>query len=169
MAAKTFFNMEISNEDILNGTNGVEVIKKSRKNSSDFIQINLVEPSNPEKKLLRFAAAYGFKNIQNIVRKLKSSENHWDYIEIMACPSGCINGGGQLKSVIYSGKEWILKSEAAYQKTASCGMSPSDTVASNPELQQILSSIPEDEKDSLFYTSYKPVEKKIVNALGVKW
>lgn len=56
---------------------------------------------------LRFAAAYGFRNIQNVVRKLKtpgavagsgsaSGPGGYDFVEIMACPGGCLNGGGQL-------------------------------------------------------------------------
>jgi len=55
---------------------------------------------------LRFAAAYGFRNIQNVTRKLKtqaaagsgsaSGPGGYDFVEIMACPGGCLNGGGQL-------------------------------------------------------------------------
>ena len=55
------------------------------------------------KTVLRFAAAYGFRNIQNVVRKCKAgarggagSGDGYDFVEIMACPSGCLNGGGQL-------------------------------------------------------------------------
>ena len=32
--------------------------------------------------------AYGFKNIQTIVRKIKSQKCPYHYIEIMACPKG---------------------------------------------------------------------------------
>ena len=37
---------------------------------------------------LYFAAAYGFRNIQNIVQKLKRSKCPYGFVEIMACPSG---------------------------------------------------------------------------------
>lgn len=50
--------------------------------------------------VLKFAQAYGFRNIQNVVRKIKThstiSGRGYDFVEIMACPSGCLNGGGQL-------------------------------------------------------------------------
>ena len=57
--------------------------------------------------LMKFAQAYGFRNIQNMVRKIKPTAHDihlgggrdgcgYDYVEIMACPSGCLNGGGQL-------------------------------------------------------------------------
>lgn len=38
--------------------------------------------------VLRFAVANGFRNIQNLVQKLKSKRCLYDYVEIMACPSG---------------------------------------------------------------------------------
>ena len=47
--------------------------------------------------LLKFAQAYGFRNIQNIMRKIKQGKCEYDYVELMACPSGCTNGGGQIK------------------------------------------------------------------------
>ncbi|KAL3764469.1 hypothetical protein ACHAW5_000133 [Stephanodiscus triporus] len=51
--------------------------------------------------VLRFATAYGFKNVQLILQRLSKmglskSPNGYDYVEIMACPSGCSNGGGQI-------------------------------------------------------------------------
>ena len=48
--------------------------------------------------MLRCALAYGFRNIQTLLRKIKQGVCQYDYVEIMACPSGCINGGGQLKA-----------------------------------------------------------------------
>lgn len=50
------------------------------------------------KEVLKFAAAYGFRNIQNVVQKLKRKRCGYHYIEVMACPSGCLNGGGQIKN-----------------------------------------------------------------------
>ncbi len=38
--------------------------------------------------LLRFAAAYGFRNIQGLMRKVKLGRCEYDYVEVMACPSG---------------------------------------------------------------------------------
>ena len=42
--------------------------------------------------------AYGFRNIQTLVQKLKRGTCEYDYVEVMACPSGCLNGGGQVSS-----------------------------------------------------------------------
>ena len=38
--------------------------------------------------VLRFATAYGFRNIQNFVRKVKTGKGGYHFVEIMACPSG---------------------------------------------------------------------------------
>ena len=46
---------------------------------------------------LKFGKAYGFRNIQSVMLKMKQGKCDLDFIEIMACPSGCNNGGGQLK------------------------------------------------------------------------
>ena len=45
---------------------------------------------------LKFLLAYGFRNVQNVTRALKREPNKWDFVEMMACPSGCANGGGQI-------------------------------------------------------------------------
>ena len=51
----------------------------------------------PKKRRLKFGRAYGFRNIQSVILKLKRDKCDLDLIEIMACPSGCNNGGGQLR------------------------------------------------------------------------
>lgn len=38
--------------------------------------------------LLRFGVANGFRNIQNLVQKLKRNKCNYDYVEVMACPAG---------------------------------------------------------------------------------
>jgi iron only hydrogenase large subunit-like protein len=49
------------------------------------------------KTLLKFAVANGFRNIQNLVQKLKRKKCPYDYVEVMACPGGCLNGGAQCR------------------------------------------------------------------------
>ncbi len=44
---------------------------------------------------VRVAVASGLANAETIIRQLKSGEKAYDFIEIMACPGGCVNGGGQ--------------------------------------------------------------------------
>ncbi|PKO15925.1 MAG: NADH:ubiquinone oxidoreductase [Chloroflexi bacterium HGW-Chloroflexi-10] len=46
-------------------------------------------------RIVRVAAVSGLGNTRKVLEKIESGEEHFDVIEIMACPSGCVNGGGQ--------------------------------------------------------------------------
>lgn len=63
---------------------------------------------------LKFAMAYGFRNIQTLIRKVKKGISPYDYVEVMACPSGCLNGGGQAKPAKESRVELLKSVEKAY-------------------------------------------------------
>ncbi len=45
-------------------------------------------------KDVKVAIAHGTKNAREVLERVKAGE-HYDFIEIMACPGGCITGGGQ--------------------------------------------------------------------------
>lgn len=42
--------------------------------------------------VLRGAQAYGFRNIQNLMRKIRSGKCPYDVVEVMACPAGAPSG-----------------------------------------------------------------------------
>ncbi len=44
---------------------------------------------------VKVAVASGTKNAKELLNKVKSGEVDVQFIEIMACPGGCVNGGGQ--------------------------------------------------------------------------
>jgi iron only hydrogenase large subunit-like protein len=87
-------------------------ISVQRGRNSDVLEYALVSPSG--QTLMKCARYYGFRNIQNLVRKLKAPKqsklpgaaarrsaanggSDYVYVEVMACPGGCTNGGGQIK------------------------------------------------------------------------
>jgi iron only hydrogenase large subunit-like protein len=128
------------------------------------------------KELFRAARYYGFRNIQNLVRRLKpmkqsrmpgatrkpmggarrpgaasagaASEGDYSYVEVMACPGGCTNGGGQIKvgdvltlrqvggtgvengsaeqEVLPAQKEWLAKVDEAYWSAESDDLESSE-------------------------------------------
>ncbi|KIH86747.1 hypothetical protein SPBR_08298 [Sporothrix brasiliensis 5110] len=79
------------------------------------------DPTTGAPPLFKAARYYGFRNIQNLVRRLRparpsrlpggrpigsarrggasgaGAELDFAYVEVMACPGGCTNGGGQIK------------------------------------------------------------------------
>jgi NADH-quinone oxidoreductase subunit G len=64
-----------------NGVRGMSGVKETTINVND--------------KELKIAIASGLKNADNLIRKIKSGEVHYDFIEVMACPGGCVGGAGQ--------------------------------------------------------------------------
>ena len=44
---------------------------------------------------LKIAVANGLGNADKLIEKVESGEEYFDFIEVMACPNGCIGGGGQ--------------------------------------------------------------------------
>ena len=44
---------------------------------------------------LRIAVANGLGNADKLIAKIESGEEYFDFVEVMACPNGCIGGGGQ--------------------------------------------------------------------------
>lgn len=48
--------------------------------------------------VVKIAMVSGLGNTEKLIQKIKSGEVHYDFVEVMACPSGCIGGGGQPRS-----------------------------------------------------------------------
>lgn len=46
-------------------------------------------------KTVKVAVVAGMQNVEKLLEELKNNSNSYQYIEVMNCISGCINGGGQ--------------------------------------------------------------------------
>lgn len=46
-------------------------------------------------KKVRVAVAHGLGNANKIMEEIKNNKADYDFVEVMACPGGCIMGGGQ--------------------------------------------------------------------------
>ena len=53
---------------------------------------------------LNVAVAHGTGNAQQMLDSVRNGEKHYDFIEVMCCPGGCVTGGGQpiVKSAVRS-------------------------------------------------------------------
>jgi len=49
----------------------------------------------PDGRNITAAVAHGLGNARKLLELVKSGEKHYDFIEAMACPGGCVTGGGQ--------------------------------------------------------------------------
>ncbi|KAF2401442.1 iron hydrogenase [Trichodelitschia bisporula] len=94
-------------------------VRTSRGRNADVVEYAVM---CGEETLFRAARYYGFRNIQNLVRRLKPARTsrllaaagrggvrrpagkaetagvEYQYVEVMACPGGCTNGGGQVRA-----------------------------------------------------------------------
>lgn len=131
--------------------------------NKDFKEVTLQVDGQP---VLKFAAAHGFRNIQNLVQKMKRRRCTYHYVEVMACPSGCLNGGGQIKpSPGEDTKERLTKVEMMYNSTRI--RNPED----NPVVEQVYREWLESNEENisrLLHTKYHYVEKN-TSALAIKW
>lgn len=46
-------------------------------------------------RTLKIAVASGLANADALCRAIERGEAHYDFVEVMACPGGCVGGGGQ--------------------------------------------------------------------------
>ena len=70
----------------------MEVIKASGVRGKEGIKEFSVDYEGRE---LRIAVCSGLANADELIRRIRSGEEHYDLVEVMACPGGCVMGGGQ--------------------------------------------------------------------------
>eukprot|EP01133_Synstelium_polycarpum_P009147 gene9147-10732_t len=152
--ARSLFNVEVGE------------IKYEVGRNSDFKEARLVVDG---KDVLVFAKAYGFRNIQNVVRKIKSGKCNYHFVEVMACPSGCINGGGQIKAgtgSLRDQKAHIQQAEDRYNEQVI--VDPQENAALSRIYQQWLSGVFSPDAQTNLHTQYHMIAKT-KNALSIKW
>jgi NADP-reducing hydrogenase subunit HndD len=64
-------------------------------------------------KKLNLGIVHGLANARKLMEEIKSGKANYDFIEVMACPGGCIGGGGQPKPTT---REIVKKRAAAIYK-----------------------------------------------------
>mmetsp|Transcript_13352 Transcript_13352/g.38820 ORF Transcript_13352/g.38820 Transcript_13352/m.38820 type:complete len:563 (-) Transcript_13352:487-2175(-) len=62
--------------------------------NSDILELAL---RVDDRVVLKFAIINGFRNITSLVSRIRRGICDYHFVEVMACPSGCINGGAQPK------------------------------------------------------------------------
>ncbi|KAJ8679882.1 hypothetical protein QAD02_015669 [Eretmocerus hayati] len=130
----------------------------------DFLEASL-EINN--ESVLRFAIANGFRNIQNLVQKLKRGKCSYHYVEVMACPTGCLNGGAQVRSEQGTQpRELALKLESEYQKLPTSD--PEKNAAVHTLYKIWLEGENSDKAEAYLHTQYHEVQK-LNAAVSIKW
>ena len=106
--------------------------------------------------------ASGLENAHQVLRSIEKGEKNYHFIEFMACPGGCVNGGGQPYQPA-SVRNFVdlkgLRAKALYSEDERQAYRKSHT---NPEIIQLYKEYlgePGSEKaHHLLHTSYKKRE-----------
>ncbi|KAF1543885.1 Cytosolic Fe-S cluster assembly factor NARFL, partial [Eudyptula albosignata] len=141
----------------------VDTIQYKPLKNKDFQEVTLEKDGAV---LLQFALAYGFRNIQNLVQKLKRGKLPYHYVEVMACPSGCLNGGGQIKPDGESSKDQLQQVERLYESLKT--EIPEETRAVNELYEQWLGGVESEKAAKALHTEYHAVEKTSTG-FNIKW
>jgi iron-only hydrogenase group A len=104
-----------------------------------------------EGKKIKIAIVNGIANAKKIIEELKEDPHAYDAVEVMACPGGCIGGGGQPMPV----SEEIRKQRAAalYQIDRD---KPIRLAHRNPDVQKVYDEFLKDDKirHAVCHTTY---------------
>lgn len=109
-------------------------------------------------KTVKVAIAHGLKHAETLLQKLEEGTADYTFIEIMACPGGCIGGGGQPVNTTFDIKK--LRQDALYDIDGSL---PYRKSHENPEVialyRDYLGEPLSDRAHHLLHTHYHPQKK----------
>lgn len=146
-------------QDTLTGNN-LEKIEFEQVRGGDGIKKATV---NIAGKDIKVVAASGLANAQKILEEIKNGKADYQFVEIMACPGGCVMGGGQ---PIKSSK---IRSEVDVRKLRAAALYSIDEKSTirksheNPVLKKIYAEYLEKpgsyRAEKLLHTNYREREK----------
>lgn len=84
---------------------------------------------------VRVAVAHGLANARNLCDQIRAGKLDIHFMEVMACPGGCISGGGQPRTSVPP-QDWVREAriKSMYDKDASYTLRNSHD---NPEIKQL--------------------------------
>ena len=104
---------------------------------------------------LRIAVVSGLGNADKLIEKIKSGEEHFDFVEVMACPLGCVAGAGQPHAYVENKKK---RANGLYRTDKSALVKRSND---NPVvLHMYESGVLKDRAHELLHVHYHTCDKK---------
>lgn len=108
---------------------------------------------------VKIAVVSGLGNAETLIRKIRDGEAHYDFVEVMACPGGCVSGAGQ-PSTDLEGKK--RRGEGLYAADRMCGVKRSEE---NPVVTSLYGSMLRDGgAHSLLHVKYSPKPAGVLSA-----
>jgi NADH-quinone oxidoreductase subunit G len=96
---------------------------------------------------VRIAVVSGLANADALIQRIKEGEQ-FDLVEVMACPGGCINGGGQPRGNLSERKK---RSDALYESDKACTNKRSEE---NPLMMQLYKGLLRGKVHELLHVDY---------------
>ena len=97
---------------------------------------------------IKIAVANGLGNADKLIEKVESGEEYFDFIEVMACPNGCIGGGGQPPA---SNKRKAERFDAIFKEDEACELK---LPQQNPDLTYVYDELLKGRAHDLLHIHY---------------
>lgn len=118
-----------------NGVRGMEGLKETSINLGD--------------REIKIAVVSGLKNADDLIKRIHAGEVHYDFVEVMACPGGCISGAGQ-PFAMADGK--LKRSSGLYEADRMSSIKHSEQ---NPIMASLYSGLLKDKVHKLLHVKYE--------------
>ncbi len=96
---------------------------------------------------VRIAIVSGLKNASDLIEKIKTGD-HYDFVEVMACPGGCISGAGQPFAPL---NEKEIRGKALYSADKLCSIKRSEE---NPLMMSLYNGLLKGRVHELLHVKY---------------
>ncbi|KAI4453948.1 nadh-quinone oxidoreductase subunit f [Holotrichia oblita] len=102
-----------------------EIVTGKTLQKLDFTEVRGVEgikeaEIDMDGKKIKVCVAHSLSNAKKIMEEIKAGKSPYHFVEVMTCPGGCVNGGGQpivMSDVINSGTDVrALRAKTIYEK-----------------------------------------------------
>ncbi|MEN6350573.1 MAG: [Fe-Fe] hydrogenase large subunit C-terminal domain-containing protein, partial [Syntrophomonas sp.] len=111
--------------------------------------------------VVKVAIGHGLSNARKLMDQVRAGESPYHFIEIMACPGGCIGGGGQPITKLNAKRAERI--DAIYVEDEACAIRKSHE---NPEVKTIYEEFLHEplghKSHELLHTHYLPKNKKFL-------
>jgi iron only hydrogenase large subunit-like protein len=121
--------LHASRELLNGGSNGVDISFAAQ---GEGVRAGAVQLGEHRVKAV---AVSGLQNAVSFLEAIRTGQNEYAFMELMACPQGCVSGGGQPKVLLPADKERVYAERA--QHTSFNGELPFGNIAKHPAVQQL--------------------------------
>ena len=99
-------------------------------------------------RTLRIAVVSGLGNADRLLQKIESGEEHFDFVEVMACAGGCVAGAGQ---PFARSTEKRLRAEGLYKTDKALQIKRSEE---NPLVETLYNDLLKNREHALLHVKY---------------